>query len=322
MYKVSLIVPLYNVEHYIERSLGTILNQSLQSIEIIFVDDCSTDNTLTVLKSLISNHSRFSDISIYCQTQNKGASAARNLGLKKATGDYVFFMDSDDEITLDCIEKHLNIIEKYQVDFTIANIRMIGGSTIHNTQKVIGLLAGEEIIQSYLKREWVYSPCNKMLNREFLLSNSLFFKEGVIYEDILWNYSLALSAKKMFSIDSYTYLYIIRSGSVTNSHKTEKEFNSFISILDSITFSNPPMKDLTHFRSFIAFLRFTASLSLCLGSSSDFSTQKQFYNKINRKEYKVFNANNIHSFLLNLPFSLFKTLLYFPYWLYRKSSRN
>ena len=99
MYEVTLIIPVYNVANYIRDSLLSALAQTFESIEYIVVDDCGTDDSLEIVKSILSSHQRAKDVFIYRHNCNKGLSAARNTGLEKAHGKFVYFIDSDDEIT-------------------------------------------------------------------------------------------------------------------------------------------------------------------------------------------------------------------------------
>ena len=131
MYSVSLIIPVYNVAEYIQTSFYSALNQTFQSIEYIIIDDCGTDNSMNILYDILDAHPRRSDVRIYHHDENRGLSAARNTGLKKATGEYVYFMDSDDEIVADCIEMHYKSIQRSNADFTVANIRLIGARSVH-----------------------------------------------------------------------------------------------------------------------------------------------------------------------------------------------
>ena len=101
MVKISVIVPVYNCEDYLEESIRSILNQSFNDIEIICVDDGSTDDSLNILKELSKQDTR---LKVYTQ-ENQGASVARNNALEKASGDYIYFFDADDYAVEDCLEK-------------------------------------------------------------------------------------------------------------------------------------------------------------------------------------------------------------------------
>ena len=120
-YLVSLVIPVYNVAPYIKDSLLSALGQTFESIEFIIVDDCSTDKSMGIVYEVLESHPRKNDVVIVHHKQNEGLSSARNSGLAEASGDYVFFLDSDDEILPDCIEKHFNAIRNTDAQFTVSN---------------------------------------------------------------------------------------------------------------------------------------------------------------------------------------------------------
>ena len=112
--KISIIVPVYNVEHYIKECFDSIAAQTYKGeIECIFVDDCGKDDSVAVLEKLIAEHKGPIQFSIVHHEQNKGLSVARNTGIHHSSGDYLYFIDSDDTITPDCIEKLTALAEKY-----------------------------------------------------------------------------------------------------------------------------------------------------------------------------------------------------------------
>ena len=102
-HKVSIIVPVYNVSQYIVKCLDSIYGQTYNNIELILVDDCGSDDSMTIVHDYLASHVSI-DAHIISHKKNRGLSAARNSGMEKASGEYVYFLDSDDYITLDCIE--------------------------------------------------------------------------------------------------------------------------------------------------------------------------------------------------------------------------
>ena len=116
--KVSIIIPIYNVESYIANCLHSVFNQTYKDLEIILVDDCGTDKSMDVAKEIIRKYKNDFHIIIEHHTYNKGLSAARNTGLKKSTGEFIYFLDSDDTISNDCIERLMfPILQGNHVDF-------------------------------------------------------------------------------------------------------------------------------------------------------------------------------------------------------------
>lgn len=222
MYQVSLIIPVYNVENYIQNSLLSALSQTFTSIEYILIDDCGQDNSMNIVQKILSNHSRRQDVFIYKHHANLGLSVARNTGLEKAHGEYVYFMDSDDEITKDCIEKLYQSICDSKADWVMGNIELKGASSRHIKIIPERQLEGDEILLSYLRKEWLEAACNKLLRRTFLVENELTFTSGLLHEDILWAYCLAKMSKKIKIISEKSYIYKIHEGSITSS-KVKKE---------------------------------------------------------------------------------------------------
>lgn len=319
MYKVSLVIPIYNVENYILVSLKSALNQRFESIEYILIDDCGTDNSMKLVAEYIENHSRKNDVFIYKHHENKGLSAARNTGLKYARGKYVYFMDSDDEITVNCINLHYSEIEKSCSDFTVANFKLVGAKSNHI--KPISLSQGQQSpINSYFKREWNVSACNKLYNVDFLRNNNIEFKENLLHEDILWNYQISLLAQKISFVEEATYLYKIREGSIVTTKNGKRKLDSLIYILKTLYSDWLQGKIENHieksFSSFFNYWRFVTALQL-LNFDGDNTECLAYYNKIS--QLSIGKYNTIHSLLLMLPFKGFSMIRpIYNYYKYRK----
>lgn len=234
--KISVIIPVYNVEKYIEACFKSVVNQTWKEgqIECIFVDDLGEDNSIKILEFLISNYEGPFEFSIYHQSQNSGASGARNTGLKKATGDYVFFLDSDDEIMPDCIERLAAPLRDYRYDFIFANHEVICDWSDMNLNLIIPegpVMTKSDIINTF-HHGWFALAWNKLLRKDFLLDKNLFFEEGIVREDELWNFQLACVAQSMYVINYRTYKYFIRSGSVMSDSKSMKHFESLTKVVE------------------------------------------------------------------------------------------
>ena len=158
---VSIIIPLYNVENYVVKSLKSALAQTYSDIEYLLIDDCSTDHTMQVVKEYLSNHPRREAVRIIHHDKNFGLSAARNTGLSNVMGEYIYFMDSDDEIVANCIELHYNAIQLSRGDFTIANVQLQGKKSVH-IRPIKENVESQVPILSLFRREWSISACNKL----------------------------------------------------------------------------------------------------------------------------------------------------------------
>ena len=125
MYKVTLSMPIYNVAPYVERALLSALNQTFESIEFLLVDDRGTDNSMDIVRRIIKDHPRGKDVRIIEHPHNIGLGATRNTAIDNAQGEYLFFMDSDDEITPDCIQVLYDKMMEEKVDFVVGSLSLI-----------------------------------------------------------------------------------------------------------------------------------------------------------------------------------------------------
>jgi len=236
--KVSIIIPVFNVAHYIERCVNSVLSQNYSNIEIIIINDATPDNSMDIINNLLLCNIMPKEIKIINHKQNKGLSSARNTGIKNSSGDYLYFLDSDDALTDDNSISHLvNIAEKYnRPDFVIGNMDVFGDPSFMVTfgyRQITCLTTNELVFSHYLKGLWYPMACNKLISRNFINENKLYFYEGIFHEDLLWSFMLARYAKSM-AVDTHkTYTYYIRKGSITKSI-SEKNIEDLIFIYSMV----------------------------------------------------------------------------------------
>lgn len=261
---VSVIIPVYNVENYIEECITSIAVQTYRDIEIIIVDDCSCDNSISIAKQVLSNYNI--PWRIISHEKNRGQAAARNNGLLSAQGEFILYVDSDDYLPPDAIEHLFTLNLRYKTDITVGNIEHVSevGETKQSAWGQIFNEHGTTNALDALFREELYaSPCNKIIKRSFLINNQLFFKEGVVYEDESWVFSLALNAKSIYFSPKKTYFYRQRLGSTMNKeYITSKEVNSshyLISFINKMIYDRDIKLDKKFSRWYIE--RFLAYLS-------------------------------------------------------------
>lgn len=233
MLKVSVVVPVYNVSAYIKRCMTSIAAQTYKEMEVLFVDDCGTDDSVVQIEEFIASSEL--DCKLIHHKQNRGLSAARNTGLEAATGEYVYFLDSDDDITPDCIESLVNPLTTDRYDVVVGDYTVIGGNAYSSLSLDEGpLTSNDEIIQTYSEGKWYVMAWNKLCRREFLINNNLLFKEGLIHEDIHWTFMVACKAQSLYVVKRFVYNYYVRSSSIMTSMSIEKDANIYVDVFDKI----------------------------------------------------------------------------------------
>ena len=234
-------MPVYNVAPYVERCLLSVMQQTRPAEECLIINDASTDSSVALCERLIANYDGPTRFTILHHDHNRGLSAARNTGTDAATGTYIYYVDSDDEMTTDCLEKlaapveHDDSIEMVMGDYRIDNSAMIGWK--YQLIRKLGtpqprfmqdtpleLKSNEEI------REWFYSGkilrpvnvWNKLLKLSFIKEYQLYNKEGLLYEDGLWTYYLMRCLCHASFVHDVTYLHYRRPGSICTGTKNEE----------------------------------------------------------------------------------------------------
>lgn len=230
MPKISVIIPCYNVEQYITKCLDSVCNQTLKDIEIICIDDCSTDATLKKLQEYQKKDER---IILIKHNKNKGVSISRNEGIKKSSGEYIGFVDSDDYIDLDFFNKLYKKAKEEHSDITKGRLVFV-----KNKQQSIDCL-NEKIIKSN-KFNLLYGFYCCIYKKSLLLDNNIYFNDDLIYgEDSYFLLQSVMYSKKIAIVDDIYYYYVSRPGSADSEILSEKHFLSGIEyIKKSIEFLN------------------------------------------------------------------------------------
>ena len=215
MVKVSIIVPVYNVESYLERCLDSLINQTLKDIEIIVVNDGSPDNS----QELIDRYKKKDRRVISLMKENGGLSSARNYGLKKATGEYIGYVDSDDWIDHTMYEKMYKKAKEDDSDIVSCDYY----KAYDNGNHVV--MPGLLLESNDMKKNYIISvPCawNKIYKREIISKKH--WPEGMIYEDFASNPLLIKKINKISYVDEPLYYYFIRETSIMNDKVFKPKF--------------------------------------------------------------------------------------------------
>ena len=211
--KVSVIIPVYNTEKYLRECLDSVVNQTLKDIEIICIDDGSTDNSLSILNEYAEHDDRFTIIT----QENQGAGAARNKGMEVAKGEYLYFLDSDDYICINAIKKLYYKAHKINADITLC---------LHNFLKKNKIVKNKGSLQIDIIKDFEYfskedipdkilqiavpNLCTKLFRTEFVVKNKLQFQELKICNDIFFDFITRILAQKITYVNKNLVTYRIK----------------------------------------------------------------------------------------------------------------
>lgn len=225
MPKVSIIVPVYNVEKYIEKCLNSLVKQTMEDIEIIIVNDGSKDNSINVINKFIK---QYPEKIQYLEKENGGLSDARNYGLPYAKGEYIAFLDSDDYVEEDMYEKMYKLAKKENSDMVECDFIW----EYPNKQK-------EDIGQIYTNKKQMLEKVrvvawNKLIKTNIVIENKITFPKGYRYEDVEFTYKLVPYLNKVSFLKKPCVHYVQRENSISNlqNERTKEIFNVLDHVLD------------------------------------------------------------------------------------------
>lgn len=233
MIKVSIIVPVYNVEKYLTRCLESLVNQTEKDIEIIIVNDGSPDNSQEIIDQYTK---KYSFIKSYIK-ENGGLSDARNYGLERAKGQYIMFIDSDDYIEKQMVEKMLQCAQKNKSDIVVCNIMDEYEKT--GTAKEYFNYIPKETTNIFENKQILFNrfaAWNKLYNKNLFKSKDMRFEKGKIYEDLRLILKLYIKSEKISYVKDSLYHYIIRPGSIMTSSAMEKNLDIILAFEDIIDY--------------------------------------------------------------------------------------
>lgn len=298
MIKYSIIVPIYNAEKYLEKCINSLINQTYKNIEIILVNDGSTDSSLSICDKYDKNNS---NVRLY-DIENQGVSSARNFGISKVTGDYVLFVDSDDYLEKNAIE----IINENISDRDIDLIKFLEYKERYGKIIRSNICMNEGIIYSndYNKelfknifQTYCFSKVTNLVIKKSLLENKAFNKDIGYGEDFIFCLDLISSSKNILILKKYLYYYLVNDDSITNSKNIEKlvsNLNNSIFVYNELhKYRLKWSLDENGYEEMIA-ERFFKELNHCLNKMilyMSFSDLKKILLNIKNNEYVMYNYN-------------------------------
>lgn len=296
--KISIIVPVYNVEKELPRCIESLLRQTYKDIEIILVDDGSTDESPCICENYAKKYLNIKVI----HKENGGLSSARNCGINNSNGKYLLFVDSDDYINDETCERFLKAIEKEDVDVVVGEARETRNDKIvlykHDAFQDDKVYNGNEYINIAIKNNEFYAPaCLNFYKKEFLVNNDLFFKEGILHEDMQYLPRVFLNAKKVKTISYIFYEYIIRENSITTNKNYKKNIEDIFEIYSEWydMFKNIEDKETKKMLNCVLSKYFIASCRM-------FSIYQDIYPKNIDKKFLICNTLNFKELLKTMFF--------------------
>lgn len=238
--KISIIIPVYNVEPYIADCLQSVMRQTYKGeMECIIVDDCGTDNSMGVVEQLIKEYHGSIEFKVLHHEHNRGLSAARNTGMDAACGDYIYFIDSDDWISDDCLDVLVSPLQDMDYDMVLGDLEL--SSDLRNVVflfKETGPIIGtEQIFNDFFVDPVLYVMAwNKLLKASLIKEHDLSFLEWQLNEDDLWRYKCCQCLKSIYVQRQVTYHYRMRDDSITSYYLShpEKRLDSYYNTLDYV----------------------------------------------------------------------------------------
>lgn len=220
MTSISIVISVYNVEQFIAACLNSIIEQTYTGpMECLIIDDCGNDDSMRIAEEIVNSYNGGINFYILHHEHNRGLSAARNTGMAAATGDYICFVDSDDELPPNSIEQLVEALDDGQYDIVVGDIKTIGNDALHEYLRMKlddgTVLRDGDIILHY-KTHWNMMTQAKLYKASFLRQQHITFKEGLIHEDELWSFQIACVANTLKAVQRTTYIYYKREGSITS----------------------------------------------------------------------------------------------------------
>ena len=219
MIKVSIIVPVYNTEKYLTKCIKSLINQTLKEIELIFVNDGSTDNSKNIINEFKIKDKRIKLIN----QENSGQGKARNVGLANAKGEYIAFVDSDDYVLKDTYEILYKRAKKDNLDMVLFDYYFSYEDKLVKKPSII-MDGKEKIINDGEYITLTPSPCNKLIKKTFLDKSKFKFAEGFMYEDLAAIPLLGLYNPKIVYINKYLYYYVQSTSSETRNDTYKEKY--------------------------------------------------------------------------------------------------
>jgi len=315
MDKISVIVPVYNVEKYVKKCLESISNQTYKNIEIIIVNDGATDNSEKICREFVGNEDR---AKLYTK-ENGGLSSARNHGMKFVTGNYVLFIDSDDYISEEMIEELYNNIKAESADVSVCGVYNVysDGQSPQCKEEIYFSCDRDGFLKEYFIGEKIPGTiCNKLISYE--IASKISFPVGKIYEDAFYQFELVKYAKKYVATTKPYYYYFHRENSITTKPYTIKNMDCieiYSNFYDYIKREIPFLSEFAFFR--LSYAHFMVFDKMLLSENyKEIKEYREVLGFLKKNFWKIYKNKNFRKgrriavLMLKINIKLYRFLLF------------
>lgn len=304
--KVSIIIPIYGVADYISVCLDSVIAQDYNNIEVLLINDCTPDDSMLIAKQIIAMYKGPIDFKIIDHQTNQKIAAARNTGIRNASGEFLFFLDSDDKLSPYAISALVNEAVDSDSDVTTANRKAIDWETGEKYKMLEGdypHLRVKHIDQA--KNIQVHGTVwNKLIKRDFILKNKLYFEEGIVYEDDLWMFKLYCCRPSFSCITDVTYTYYIRHSSIMQTYSEYHLLSRIIVAQRAIAYLPQVNSEMLAYAYWSAENFRQGALASCLAHVKDFASYGRIYEYLRQYniDYKTYMSSKYLTLTAKLRF--------------------
>lgn len=283
---LTVVIPVYNVEKYLDRCLKSILVQEWKNYDIILVDDGSADRSPQICDDYVKTYDFISVI----HKENGGLSDARNTGLSQAKGEYVYFPDSDDWLERQTFQELAEVLESQEFDIVSFNREFVKGEedVIISDPVETQVFDGKDAFVQMLKHSYITGFANdKIYKKSLFIDNNISFPKGKYYEDLGTNYKLFLSAKKVFATNQKYYHYLIDNPNSITQSWNEKKFCDMFGFYKDVFYSESVRSQLNQEELQISQLYYVNGLTHILASLYKSKLDKKYIDITNEVKQEL-----------------------------------
>lgn len=307
---ISVIVPIYNVENYLRACLMSIVNQTYQDFELLLVNDGTKDNSLKVIEEVLGNSTINYQV---INKENGGLASARNAGIRNAKGEYLAFVDSDDAISEDFLEKLLVNIERNNAQFSFCAYEFEKEQIAPNDDNnQVTIFDRNRLMDAFLRRTIDFVVPSMMFRTSFILENNLFFNEKIRFsEDQPFIWDAILASEKAVYLYQKMYGYYLRESSIMHATKADKiisSYHEYVSLVDKFMDRYPHDKEIID----LIIPRWSLGALYTSAALCDYETFKTVYQEMDGHNLlsKIRGIKDLKSYLLAIVSALSCRMLY------------